>query len=86
MRQAWHGWEQFDPPFTDGPHLLPEVVAALLALPQGQVAIRKILKPPSAWYELKGTVFGVRFQLIGQLDGKGDWSHVWELHPIGPED
>ena len=86
MPAAWHGWEQFDPPFTGGPHLLAEVVAALVALPPEQVELRAILKVPARWQELKGTVFGVRFRMVGQFDGQGRWSHVWELHPIGEKE
>lgn len=84
LHSAWHEWEQLDPPFAEGPRLLPEVVAALIALPLDQVELRRIPMVPSAWQELKGTVFGVRFRMVGQFDGEGCWSHVWQIHTIGP--
>lgn len=81
---VWRAWEEHAVTFEDGPHLLPEVVAALIALPEDQVRIRRILVPPAAWQELRGTVFGVRFRMVGQFDGRGYWSHVWDLVPLVP--
>jgi len=61
---------------------LPEVVAALRALPPGEREEVRVLRPPAVLHRIKGTVFGTRFVLVC-VKGDGDrWTEVLSVIPL----
>lgn len=74
---AWRVWEGL----PDVPHPLVDVVEAMDRIPEGELEVRKLFRPPAVLHEVTGTVFGRRFTIRGVRGEGGKWAEVWSVRP-----
>ncbi len=74
---AFRAWEDYAVP-----HLLSEVVEALLALPAGQRSESRITHTPVVMVQAIGTAFGCRFRMVGIQWTDGKWLEVLHVIPL----
>lgn len=76
--EAWRAWDRH-PRIS---HLLTEVVDAIEVLPEKDLQVVRIHRPPAVVHVVTATVFGLRFRVHGIRDGRGLWVEVWRVIPL----
>jgi len=78
---AWHAWEQHD---VAGD--LVEIVDALLALPDDEVAESRVERLPIIQNWLVGRAFGRSWRVLGAKNADREWEVIHEVHPLDSEE
>lgn len=81
QHKAWRTWEELD----WIPYLLTDVVDAVEALPESELTVTRDLRPPAVIHTVRGTVFGIRFEIRGVRTTGGLWVEVMSVKPVDGE-
>ena len=74
---AFRYWESLD----NVPWLLTDVVDAMEALPESELSVTRVFRPPAVFHSVEGTVFGLRFRIQGIRAPGGTWMEVSDVRP-----
>jgi hypothetical protein len=70
--RAWRTWERL----VQVPFLLTDVVDAMEAPPESELTVTRSIRPPAVFHLVRGTVFGLRFEIQGIRSADGRWVEV----------
>ena len=76
QRRAWWDWESLD----IGPCTLTEAIEALERLPEEDLVVRRVIKPPAVLQAVRGVVFGRGIEITGIRSPQGRWIEVWRVN------
>lgn len=79
--RAWRHWEKLD----EVPFLLTDIVDAMEALPESELSVTRTIRPPAVFQKVRGTVFGIRFEIRGVRTPDGKWVEVMTVKLAGRE-
>jgi len=77
--KAWRKWEDLDL----GPCTLPELIAAMERIPERDLMVTRVLRPPGVIHIVRGSAFGREVQLSGIRTADGKWVEVWNVGTVG---
>ena len=67
------------------PYVLTDVVDAIEALPESELTVTRSIRPPAVFHKVRGTVFGLRFEIQGVRTVDGKWVEVMTVMFVGGE-